>query len=94
MQIMDFTLEHIAVAELLARENYQEEKEIVGCLPESGEPPGLSELAGNGLGVAAVEGSRLLDMSGERSVRLPKDQGNANLSGQTSGGECLQIVIC
>lgn len=55
MQIMDFTLEHIEAAELLARENYQEEKDIVGCLPESWEQPRLSELAGNGLGVAAVE---------------------------------------
>lgn len=64
MQIMDFTLEHIAAAELLARENYQEEKDIVGCLPKSVEQPGLTELSGNGLGVAAVEDGRLLGFWG------------------------------
>lgn len=64
MRIIEFTTEHIAAAELLARENYQEEKETVCCLPELREWPGLQEIAGNGLGVAAMEDGRLLGFWG------------------------------
>lgn len=55
MRIVDFTLDHMTAAELLAKENYREERQIVSCLPEPGEWPGLRELADNGLGVAAVQ---------------------------------------
>lgn len=48
MKIIDFNTEHIAAAELLARENYQEEKEVVSCLPELREQPGLWEQSGCG----------------------------------------------
>lgn len=64
MQIVDFTEQHAAAAERLARDNYQEERAMVGCLPESPEWPGLSETAGNGLGVAAVEDGRLIGFWG------------------------------
>lgn len=60
MKIVDFTVEYAAAAELLAMDNYQEEREHVGCLPEVKELPGLQELAENGFGVAAVEDDRLL----------------------------------
>lgn len=64
MQIVDFTEQHVAAAEGLARDNYQEEQAMIGCLPESPEWPGLSEPAGNGLGVAAVEDGRLIGFWG------------------------------
>lgn len=60
MKIVDFTVEYAAAAELLAKDNYREEREHVSCLPEVRELPGLQELAENGFGVAAVEDDRLL----------------------------------
>ncbi|MBD5529679.1 MAG: GNAT family N-acetyltransferase [Lachnospiraceae bacterium] len=60
MKIVDLTVEYAAAAELLAKDNYREEREHVSCLPEVRELPGLQELAQNSLGVAAVEDDRLL----------------------------------
>ena len=60
MKIVDFTMEYAAAAELLAMDNYREEREHVSCLPEVREFPSLLELTQNSLGVAAVEDDRLL----------------------------------
>lgn len=60
MKIVDFTVEYAAAAELLAKDNYREEREHVSCLPEVRELTELQELAENGFGVAAVEDDRLL----------------------------------
>ena len=64
MQIIDFAMEYTAAAQLLAMENYQEEREHVRSLPEVKEFPRLQELADNGLGVAAMENDRLLGFWG------------------------------
>lgn len=64
MQIVDFTVEYMEAAERLAKENYEEERGFVDCLPPFRELPRLREVAENGLGVAALEDGRLLGFWG------------------------------
>ena len=64
MKIIDFEKELMPAAYCLAMENYAEEREYVQALPENTMLPPLDELAENGLGVAAVDGDRLLGFLG------------------------------
>lgn len=64
MQIVNFTEKWIDKAVQLALENYFEERNAVGILPETPMVPSLCELAKNGLGVAAVEGEELVGYLG------------------------------
>ena len=56
MRISDFTIEHIAQAEQITRQNYEKERRFVQILPSVDEFPGLGPFAENNLGVAAFEG--------------------------------------
>ena len=60
MIIVDFEKRHTDAAKALALANYQEERNHVPELPDSPEVPDLSWFAENGLGVAALDGERLL----------------------------------
>lgn len=60
MKIIDFTKELIPAARRLAMENYAEECRGVSALPENAMLPPMDELAGNGLGIAAMDGDTLL----------------------------------
>lgn len=60
MKIIDFTEEWMTKAAELVLEEYQQERSFVPVLPERPRIPDLAWLAKNGLGVAAVEGERLL----------------------------------
>ena len=64
MQIVDFSVEMMGEARALMAENYCEEREWLPVLPEKPPIPALDGLAKNGLGVAAVEGGRLLGFLG------------------------------
>lgn len=64
MEILNFTEEWIPQAMELLKQNYREEKQQVPCLPEIEYWWELTELAKNGLGVAAVEDGRLLGYLG------------------------------
>ena len=55
MKIVDFNMNHVASAVLLAKENYEEEREYVSYLPKIESTPDLEYFARNGLGVAALE---------------------------------------
>ena len=60
MKIVDFTLAHIPAAHSLALTCYQEERRYVPELPAMQDVPNLPEFAQTGMGVAALEGERLL----------------------------------
>lgn len=60
MKIVDFTLAHIPSAHSLALTCYQEERRYVPELPATQDVPNLFEFEQNGMGVAALEGERLL----------------------------------
>ncbi len=64
MKIIDFTEEWIQSASLLAMENYEEERKNTFSLPGSVIIPRLDSLAHSGLGVAAVDGEKLLGFLG------------------------------
>ncbi len=64
MEVVTFTREHLAKAQELALENYREERETVGVLPQMDTVPDLSDFADNGLGVVAVESERMLGFIG------------------------------
>ena len=64
MQIVDFSVEMMGEARALMAENYCEVREWLPVLPEKPPIPALDGLAKNGLGVAAVEGGRLLGFLG------------------------------
>lgn len=59
MEIKLFNIEHIERAQEMALSAYQREREVVPCLPLSDTVPELSEFAGNGMSVAAVEDGQL-----------------------------------
>lgn len=60
MKIVDFNMNHVASAALLAKENYEEEREYATSLPGIEAIPDLEYFARNGLGVAALEDERLI----------------------------------
>mgnify|MGYP003392617342 FL=1 len=60
MKIVDFDERYVESAMLLAKANYDEEREHVTSLPEKDLLPDLWYFAGNGLGVAALEDDRLI----------------------------------
>lgn len=60
MIIVNFEKRHLDAAKALALANYQEERNHVPELPERPELPELNWFAENGLGVAAMEGHRLV----------------------------------
>ena len=60
MFIVNFETQHVDAAKVLALANYQEERYYVPELPDSPEIPDLNWFAENGLGVAAMEGDRLV----------------------------------
>ena len=60
MKIVNFEKEHVREAMMLALSNYNEERMRVAELPEISEVPDLVEFASNHLGVAALEGERLV----------------------------------
>lgn len=60
MKIVDFNMNHVASAVLLAKENYEEEREYVSYLPKIESTPDLEYFARNGLGVAALEDNCLV----------------------------------
>lgn len=60
MKIVDMTKQWISQALELIEENYNEEQNAVAVLPQMPAIPPLEFLCENGLGVAAVEGERLL----------------------------------
>ncbi len=66
MRIESFKAEHLERAGALAGENYERARKKCPDLPVAGLPP-LREFAENGLGVAALEGDRLLGFLGVRS---------------------------
>jgi len=60
MNIVNFEREHVGEAMMLALSNYHEERMCVEELPEILEVPDLEEFVSNNLGVAALEGERLV----------------------------------
>jgi GNAT superfamily N-acetyltransferase len=60
MNIVDFDRSHIEAAMKIALENYEEERRQVTILPEMVKVPDLTCFAENHLGVAALEGNRLI----------------------------------
>lgn len=60
MRIVDFDKTHVESAMLLAKENYEEEREQVAALPKIASVPDLTYFAENGLGVAALEDDQLV----------------------------------
>ncbi len=60
MNIVTFENQHIAEAKAIAFANYQEERSLVGVLPEIDEMPDFAWFAKNGLGVAALEAGELV----------------------------------
>ncbi len=60
MRIVDFDRSHVEPALQVAKDNYFEERGEVPFLPEIEAVPNLEYFAGNGLGVAALEGNRLI----------------------------------
>lgn len=60
MRIVDFDKSYVESARLLAKKNYEEEREYVVWLPKVEELPDLDYFVDNGLGVAALEGEELI----------------------------------
>lgn len=64
MQIIEFNRAWMEQAQGLIRSGYLDERKAVPALPEKAAIPSLDALAGNGLGVAAVEDGKLLGFLG------------------------------
>jgi GNAT superfamily N-acetyltransferase len=60
MKIVEFTADYVEQALQIAKQNYEEERGIVTALPSVDVLPNLTEFAKNNLGVAAVDGGKLL----------------------------------
>ncbi len=60
MKVIDFNTEHIDSAQKIAAANYNEEREHIPILPCIDVLPDLEYFADNGLGVAALDGDRLI----------------------------------
>ena len=60
MKIVDFTATHIEQATHIAMQNYNEERGFVPALPVVEKLPDLSDIANNRLGVAAIDGEKLV----------------------------------
>ena len=60
MKIVDFQREHAEAAQIIAKQNYNEERGFVPALPDISEMPDLTWFADNNLGVAALEGKQLV----------------------------------
>jgi len=60
MTITDFTHKHIEQAQLLAVQNYEQERELVPVLPKKTQCLDLQWFAENGMGVVAVDGEKLV----------------------------------
>lgn len=60
INILEFSMEHVEEARMLALMNYDKERTAVLELPSSVEIPDLEAFAENGLGIAAVDGNKLL----------------------------------
>lgn len=60
MILTNFTNKYLEQTMSLVKQNYKEERQFVLSLPENTIIPDLSDLADNNLGVAALEGERLL----------------------------------
>jgi GNAT superfamily N-acetyltransferase len=58
--ITDFTRDHVEKAQVLAMENYHQERRFVPVLPPIEDFSDLQAYADNGLGVAAFKGERML----------------------------------
>jgi len=64
MRIVALEPAHLEQARVLAAEAYARERRVVAALPPMGDLPDLATLADNGLGVAALDGGRLLGFLG------------------------------
>ena len=60
MRIVDFTAAHLEQAAQIAKQNYEEERGFVPALPPIDTVPDLTSYAENSLGVAALEGDRIV----------------------------------
>ena len=60
MQIVDFTLSHVAQAAHITMQNYEAERKFVSALPVVENLPDLTDFATNKLGVAAIDGGELV----------------------------------
>ena len=60
MQIVDFTAVHVEQAAQIAKRNYDEERGFVPVLPPVDTFPDLTPYVENGLGVAALEGDKII----------------------------------
>lgn len=67
MKLIDFTKQHIEQAAALALASYEEQRRLVPSLPTYEAVPDLTAFAENGLGVAALEGERLVGFLGSVS---------------------------
>ncbi|MFL0245657.1 hypothetical protein [Candidatus Clostridium stratigraminis] len=60
MRILDFEIEHVEEAKLIAIANYNEEREYVPILPAIDVLPDLECFASNGLGVVAFDKGKMV----------------------------------
>ena len=64
MTITDLAPQHIAQAREIQRQGYEAERACVAALPPLAELPDLTWFAGNGYGIAALKGERLVGFIG------------------------------
>lgn len=83
MQIVDLNAEHLEDAIKIAKVHYEEERSKVSALPEVSKLPDLHHFADNHLGVAAIEGKRLIGYLGTYSP-FNDDFGTTNVMGTFS----------
>ncbi len=60
MELIGFNRSHIRQAQILAEENYDAERGLVRALPQNPPMPDLAQFADSHLGVAALQGDRLI----------------------------------
>jgi GNAT superfamily N-acetyltransferase len=60
LKIIDFTKDHIEQAQGIAKENYENERKYVDCLPEVVNYPDFIPLIENGLGVSAFVDQKMI----------------------------------
>ena len=60
LKIVDFTERHIEQALIIAGKNYESERKYIDILPENIDLPDFSPFVQNGLGVAALDGEKML----------------------------------
>lgn len=60
IKILDFTEEHIIEAQIIAKNNYENERKYIGILPEIKELPDLSPFVKNNLGVSAFDDEKMI----------------------------------